>query len=271
MTVFDFTYPYNDLTIASKIYTNSESPIERIILLGTAQTGKLPEWVIAKCPPNTAVVQGAPHWHARDDGEDVPDFMYKYTLAAIDTIISSFELAPPLEIIADSQAVPGAVNLFASPKYHKYLKNMSLIQPLGLTTTAYAGSEKYRMSKFHKRVILNARHHLIPLLHDFRLHYNYFMLLKVIGVKGSKVANAQYSSGLRYNSLPDLKKLHEMNPNIRIICGDKDAIFPAHEIKNSLKKAGIPIKISTIPGVPHSSLATRQGIKILMRLWEQPE
>lgn len=258
----EFTFQYADLRSRCVIWTTSSATeIHNVLFLGTVQVNKLPYWVAVACPPRTAVIQGAPHWHAAPDGTTIPDFMFEFTRQAFDCIAKNIQLKS-LHILADSQAAPGVLALFRGKKYAQYLERLTLIQPLGLNHQSYAAGSDLPISIFNKRVRKNALHQLLPLLSEHRLRYNHYLIATKAAANQGR-ANAQYAAGLTHDALPDLQKLYAVNPRITIICGVKDALFPAHEINNSLRKIDLPIDVLQIGSVPHSPLATRQGKRLL--------
>jgi hypothetical protein len=265
----EFTYHYNGKTIPYDVWvTDNSGIIETIIFLGTVQIEKIPLWIAEKCPPKTAIVQGAPHWLAKDDGSDIPEYMLGYAKSVLESTLANFTV-DKLHAIADSQSVPSVVKMFSLDKYSPYMQDMVLIQPLGLTKNIFDGTDYERIKLFKKRVLENICHQLIHLMIDGRLRYNYELIGKMIDFSNPK-ARAQYNSGLKLSSLDDLTQLYEINNKITIICGAKDKIFPANEIENNLKKYNLPIAIHKIKGVLHSPLATKQGVKLLVEALASP-
>lgn len=256
------TYNYKGQLINLSIwFTGSSKKVETIIFLGTVQIGKLPEWVAEECPPNTIVVQGSPHWHAKEDGSDIPEYMYMFTKEAFISILKNFSINK-VKIIAESQAVPGVVRLFSLKTHSVYLESMVLIQPLGLNTHAFSGSDHQRIKLFKNRLIRNVSHQFLYMLTDKRHRYNYRQVSSKINFRNA-VSRAQYSSGLMYDVTTDLKMLYTKNNNIIIFCGENDKVFIPAEIKENLRKQSIKVEVRTIPGVSHESLATKQGQKLL--------
>lgn len=260
--VFQYTYE-NHLITARIWYSSQNVPISTIVFLGTVQIEKHPEWIAQMSPPGTAIIQGAPHWHAKDDGSDIPEFMYRFTKEAFSTILKK-DISKALHIIADSQASPTLITWLTVNNSHLNAKRLTLLQPLGLNPQAFEGNTAERIRKFKKRVMQNFRYQLKSLATDPKLRYNHRLILKTVGYRSPK-AYAQYDSGLAHNSIPNLKSLTDTTIDITIICGAQDMIFPATEIKQSLQQAQLPIPIITIPGVPHSPLATKNGHKLLSK------
>jgi pimeloyl-ACP methyl ester carboxylesterase len=259
---FEYQYRYNGQSIPYLVWASPSSDhIETIIFLGTVQTGNLPKWVAESCPPNTYVVQGAPHWYAKSDGSDIPEYMFGFTKSTFDTLRAANTISA-VHIIADSQACPGVIELFSQKEYMPYLRTMALIQPLGLNQLVYAGTDKERLGKFQKRIVANVLHQLVALALDKRLRYNHQLTRKTVGLRSAK-AHAQYSSGLCYDAVPNLTLLHQAHQHITIICGSHDKIFPPDEITQTLARNNLDIPVRVIPGVPHSPLATKFGQRLL--------
>lgn len=257
-----FVYKYDNKQIEYSVWFTSDSKaLDTLVFLGTVQIDKIPKWVAESCPPQTAIVQGAPHWHAKDDGSDLPDYMFGFSESALRSLGKDYAFNS-LNVIAESQAVPTVIRLFLLDEFSPHLRGAIFLQPLGCNPKIFAGTDQDRMEQLKIRVAKNASHQLTSLLIDSRLRYNYRLLSKTVSF-GDPKSIAQYSSGLKYNSLPELKHLLRQGKKITIICGAKDKIFLADEIRTSLKDAGLKVPVQTIKGVPHSPLATKQGMKLL--------
>ncbi len=257
-----FTFRYGHLeTICNVWFTGKDIDIQNVIFLGTVQVGKLPYWVAQHCPPGTAVIQGAPHWLAAADGSTIPDFMLAFTKQSFDHIAQEAQVKH-VHVLADSQAAPGVLRLFGDSDYIGYLDKMTLIQPLGLNNNAFTSGEKPPIAVFNKRVRKNTRFQILALLLEHRIRYNHYLIARTTSADTPK-AFAQYAAGLRCDATPDLARLYSRNPNITILCGANDKLFPAQEIANNLAAAGLPITPTVVTGVPHSPLATRYGRKLL--------
>lgn len=257
----DFTYQFHAQTVEYSIWFTDLNPdIKTIVFLGTVQIGRLPAWIAQDCPEGTAVVQGAPHWLAKDDGSDLAEFMYRFTEDALMNILE-VRHAKKLRIIVDSQATPNVLTLLASDQYIAQVGTVVLIQPLGLNPDAFSGTAEERTTLFKKRVAKNFRHQLASLLSDRRLIHNHKQILRTVGYSNAKF-DAQYNKGLMCDATKDLQKLHSAGISMGIICGTKDELFPAAEIEAMLRKNHLAIPILLIPGAPHSPLATRHGMKL---------
>lgn len=263
----DFIYSYSGKSIEYSIWsTGGNESVKTIIYLGTVQIDRMPVWVAEHCPPNTIVVQGAPHWFTKDDGSDTHQFMFEFAKNSFTNICKTFPISKAY-IITDSQAAPAAMRLFALKAYSPYLIAMALLQPLGFNSFVYSGSDRERIRVFKKRVATNARYQLLSLISDSRLRYNHRLLAKTVGHRGTKT-QAQYNSGLMYDGIRDLRHLQEVNIKIVIICGANDKIFPPNEIRDNLYRHHINVAVQSVRGIPHSPLATKHGQKLLMKAFD---
>ena len=255
-------FDYLGRRIPFSIWLSDDSRvIDTVIFLGTVQIGKLPMWVAESSPPRTAVVQGAPHWHANEDGSDIPSYTLNFAKTAFDSLVTMATLET-VNIIADSQAAPAVIQLFASDSYSSYMKQVVLLQPLGLNTSVFGGSDEQRMKILQERVTNNVYRQLPELVRDTRLRHNYRVMNKTVSFRDPR-SRAQYSSGLSYDATPDLAALIGVNPNVVIVSGGADKIFIPTEIKDNLSQAGLHVDMVIVPGVPHSPLATRKGRVLL--------
>lgn len=73
----------------------------------------------------------------------------------------------------------------------------------------------------------------------------------------------QFVHGLSVNSFEELQQIYRHNCRVVIISGKQDALFPPRVIKQNLTKYQLPIPVICVPRVAHSSLATRQGYRLL--------
>ncbi len=258
----NFTYGYHDTAIDYDVWlTSDDEQLDTIIFLGTVQIGKMPEWVAAKCPPRTAIVQGAPHWHAKDDGSDIPDFMLGYTGSALKSLLTDYTFGS-LSIIAESHAAPGVAQLLATDTTYADVNNVVLLQPLGFSAMGYADTDEERMALFKKRLVHNACRQLPALLSDGRFRYSYRTITKVLDTRQPKTW-AWYNSGLMHDILPNLKKVISRGCGVTVICGANDKLFPAHEVRAGLQGANIEVPVIEMSGVTHPPLGSRQGMKLL--------
>lgn len=257
------SYVYNGNRVeADAWFTPGKAKAKTIVLLGTVQVGMLAEWVAEKCPPNTVIIEGAPHWLAQDDGSDMTEFMFQFTKRTFD-FIHEQELYIT-HVITDSQATPAAIKLLLLKKYRAQLQTVVMLQPVGLNASSYGQTHKERLRTLHKRVAANARYQLTALITDPKLRHNHRLLSRAVGRAGDKTWQ-QYSAGLAYDSSPDIKELALLNRHALIICGEHDRLFPASEITATLAEIKVDIPVRTVAGVPHSPLATKQGNKLLQQ------
>jgi pimeloyl-ACP methyl ester carboxylesterase len=266
----DFTYQYNKQAVKYSVWsTGSPARISTVIFLGTVQIGRLPAWIVRRCPADTVVVQGAPHWLAKEDGSDIPVFMHRFTEEAFKSILATYKIKK-LRVIAESQAVPAVLGLLTSREYSSRVDRVALLQPLGLNASVFAGTASDRIALFKKRMARNFRHQVRSLLFDRWLLYNHGQILKTVGYNNAK-SHAQYGSGLGYDATDDLKKVDAIHIPIGIVCGENDKMFPPQEIQSTLRKVKLEIPLFVVPGIPHSPLASRMGMKLLSSALERLE
>lgn len=263
MKQLTFDFLYGNKHIPYSVWFSDESDrVETIVFLGTVQINKIPEWVAAKCPPHTAVVQGAPHWHALPDGSDIPEFILTYTEDAVKKIFKNRKVSK-VNVIGESQGAAALATLFASrDKYERYLGDVVLIQPLGFSKNIYYGTGEKKMKLFKRRVGRNASRQLAALLVDPKLRYNHRQLKKIANFADA-VSVAQYASGLDFDITRDVQKLISRQHSVSVVCGSRDTIFPVREIRQTLSEHNLLVKIEVVLGVSHSPLATKQGTKLL--------
>jgi len=256
------TYRYDGRDIPYTMWRNSDDrKVKTVLFLGIVQIDQLAGWVIESCPPETIVVEGAPYWLARQDGSDVATFMMTFTKSVFDQLQAIYDV-DNLHIVAESQAAPGALELFAERQYQPHLAQLTLLQPLGLNAVAFGGSDDQRMRTFRRRVGKNVLHQLRNIIIDPRLRYNHRLMLRTSKVRGANV-RAHYSVGLQHDATVALKKLYAAHKSIRIICGANDKLFPPSELQAVLQQNDIGLTVQLVPGVPHSPLATKHGQQLL--------
>lgn len=255
-------YFYAGKTISYSIWhTGLSGRVDTVVFLGTVQIGKLPEWAAEYCPPGTVIVQGAPHWHAKDDGSDMPAYMFDFTRSVFQAVIDTFQIHT-VDIIADSQAAPAVLQLFCQKPFAHHLHKLALLQPLGFNQSSFVGSDLDSITEFKRRILKNAYRQVPALLTDKRLRHNHRLLSKKVRFNDEK-ARAQYGSGLAHDATPHLEKLLRISPDVRIVCGENDAIFPAGELRTTLQDRGIDVGVTVVKGVPHSPLGTIYGRRLL--------
>lgn len=230
---------------------------DTILLLGSGQVEHIFHRVAQICPPNIAVIQGAPHWLLNEDNAN--DFMAAFIKQALDYLLAHTQ-TQQLHIIAESQAAPPTIFCCAQPEYVPRLSQLTLIQPLGLTHNYYQ-SRRRVIKLFQRRVAKNMLHQFGSLLTDKHMRRNYRTVMKRVNFTNITIQR-QFVHGLSVNSFSDLQQIH-YNRHIVIISGKQDALFPPRVIKQNLTKHQLPIPVIRVPRVAHSSLATRQGYRLL--------
>ncbi len=268
MQKLEFKFQYKNRSIPYDVWTTSSSAASTVLFLGTVQVGRITEWVARLCPPRTIVVQGAPHWLANPDGSDTTDFVYRFGADAISKLASRFS-EKGITVIADSQSAPFILKAALKKEYAALIRRIILIQPLGMNMATYLSYQPSSVALFQKRVSLNSLHQLPYFLTNKSLRYNYMQIYKLVAHNKQQV-NAQYAAGLSHSALDDLMVARKRGIDVRIVCGEKDALFPPKEIQKALQTCGLgDIPILVVPKVPHSPLPTRQGTKLLKAALEQ--
>jgi hypothetical protein len=262
---YTFQYRYGGKDVPYTVWATAQDhklpPI--ILYLGTVQIDKLVQWTAEACPPNTLVVQGAPHWYAKADGSDIPEYMLGFIQQSFQKLKDVFAITSAT-VIAESQAVPGTIHMASLLKDPSFLKQLILLQPLGLNPNAYGHSDEDRIRSLKKRGYRNLRRQLISLITDSRLRQNYKTLRGHADLTDA-VSRAHYASGLTYDSADTLSGLSRKQLKITIISGEKDELFPVYEIQQTLQKNNINIDVTIIPRIPHSPLHTHLGQELLRR------
>ena len=230
---------------------------DTILLLGSGQVEQIFHRVAQICPPNIAVVQGAPHWLITEDNAN--NFMAIFVKQVLDFLLAHAQ--NQLHIIAESQAAPPTMFCCAQPKYLSRLSHLSLIQPLGLTHNYYQ-SRRRVITLFRRRVARNMLRQFGSLLTDKYMRRNYRTVMKRVNLTNATIKH-QFVHGLSVNSFSDLQQVHRHNRRVVIISGKHDTLFPLRIIKQNLTKYQLPIPVIRVPRVAHSSLATRQGYRLL--------
>lgn len=231
---------------------------DTILLLGSGQVEHIFHRVAQICPPNIAVVQGAPHWLLNEDNAN--DFMAAFIKQALDYLLAHTQ-TQQLHIIAESQAAPPTIFCCAQPEYVPRLSQLTLIQPLGLTHNYYQ-SRRRVIKLFQRRVVKNMLHQFGSLLTDKHMRRNYRTVMKRVDLTNATIQH-QFTHGLSVNSFKELQQIYRHNCRVVIISGKQDALFPPRVIKQNLTKHQLPIPVIRVPRVAHSSLATRQGYRLL--------
>lgn len=129
------SFSYGHHTISCEIlFTSDDMSFDTILFLGSGQVDHIFHRVAQICPPNIAVVQGAPHWLISENNAN--DFMAAFIKQALNYLLAHTQ-TPRLHIIAESQAAPPIMFCCVQPNYMSHLRTLILIQPLGLTSSYY--------------------------------------------------------------------------------------------------------------------------------------
>lgn len=249
---------YNSRTIPCEIlFTSDDMSFDTILLLGSGQVEHVFHRVAQLCPPHIAVVQGAPHWLIDEDNAN--DFMAAFVKQALDYLLTHTQ--NQFHIIAESQAAPPTTFCCAQPEYLSRLSQLTLIQPLGLTHNYYQ-SRRRAITLFRRRVLKNMLHHFGSLLTDRYTRRNYHTVMKRVDLTNITIQH-QFTHGLSVNSFEELQQIYRHNRRVVIISGKQDALFLPCAIKQNLTKYQLPIPVICVPRIAHSSLATRQGYRLL--------
>lgn len=265
VTQYTDSYKYNGKTIRFKYYCKTKSsPIDTLLFLGTGQRGKLPLWTAQAATHGTAVVEGAPHWHARDDAKDLYEFMAAYSDAAFDTVINKLHLKK-VNIIGESQAVPGL--LHTAIRFPERIGTICLIAPLGFSSDYFGNNNLNRVKTLQKRALQTMTQRPQSPFYDSKNIYLMGMLFVIIlrGLKSGAAQN-QYAKGLAYDSRTELETLLKNNVPIHIFLGSEDTVFRSQEISEALKRYSDfdNLKLYSLQEATHASLGTRGGNKTLL-------
>jgi len=252
------------LSVPYSIYFNTPPrDVSHILVLGSGQDAKLPKMIASFLKHPTAVIQGLPHWHAEESSSDIESFTIEFAKQSINAARNKSK--NKITLIAESQAAPGAV--FFAQNNHIELKSLILVQPLGLNKESYANSNLPVIKEFEKRIKSNARLQVPSMISDWRLMYNYYVLIKkrfnpVFKRKFAK----HYEIGLDSDISKPLRDIAE-HLGVHLIIGSQDKIFPPKEIQKTISNKKIKLaSITIVDGVPHSPLASRDGKKLLSKI-----
>lgn len=264
----DFSFDYQGQQIAFYAWSNIE-PEQRpttVVFLGTGQVGRLPYWVARSSTPGTIVVQGAPHWKSHPSGHDLYDFMHVFSMASLRAIQEEFAVTH-LHVVAESQATPGAVS--AASALPELVRNVVLVAPLGFSADILGNSPEARFRKLRRRAMRSMLQLPQSPLHDPRNLYAGLMILKGVLAETERGASRRkYAQGLSYDMREDCRKLlavqRKTGAKCFILLGLRDRLFPAHEVSEVIKTAGLTdLEVRILPDMTHSSLATRGGRQAL--------
>lgn len=261
LTKHKINFRYAEQSIPAAIFTQGPmSDVQTILYLGTLHVGYLPKIIASHCPYGTAVVQGAPHWRADKSGETIPDFMWRFTQQTYEFIAKQRLGNSPINIIADSQAVPGPLRLSADN--YDDIRAIVLLQPLGFNSESFGYDIMERCNELAKRTRRNFRYQASDSLRDTGITGTYLLLLafmlreRMLG----RLYN-HYAAGLAFNSLHDLSLLVD---KVSIVSGDKDQLFPYEEIRKTLVENHLGhVPLIKASGAAHSPLASKAGRNLL--------
>jgi pimeloyl-ACP methyl ester carboxylesterase len=262
------SFRYSGQTIPFKYWSHlhsGEVP-DAIVFLGTGQTGYIAKWAAEAASSGVIVVEGAPHWHAHSSGEDIPDFVYGFTRAAVSAVFKEFAITSA-HLIAQSQAAPAIVRL--GKDYPDKVNNIVLISPLGFVANIFGNTPEERV----RTLIHRARRTLLQLsqspFYDPRNIYVGFMMLRAILLESERGASQRkYATGLSYDVRDDLRILVERQADqgktVSLLIGGRDKVFTASEILPLVEAAAINgLQTQVLPGVSHLSLGVRGAKKVL--------
>jgi pimeloyl-ACP methyl ester carboxylesterase len=210
-----------------------------------------------------------PHWHPRPTEEDLGRFTREYSIAAFKAVLEYFGLTS-INVIGLSQATVGVVWLART--LPTLIRSVGIVAPLGLTSAALGVTQEVRLKELKKRTIHTYLQFSQTPLHDPRILYMQFVLLRaILSEKEKGATNKKYALGLSYDLLEDCRaasiERHKRGFKFKVFVAEKDKIFPPHEVQASLQKAKVK-HISTIllPSISHPSLAARNNRNALIQI-----
>lgn len=245
--------------------TTDTRPPDVVIFLGAGQTGAISRMVARQAGSGVIVVGGVPHWHTTTNAQDIEDFTLLYFEHTYRSILTTFQ-SSSMHIVAESQAAPIAIILAGKLKE---VQNLSLIRPLGFSVEAFGATVEARLKTFTKRILRTSLQYPQSFIYDPRnLVIALIQIRAMAREKSLRVLRKKYGVGISYNALQDMlravKARQAAGHSISFILGAKDKMFPPAEILAALKSLGISgVHITVLPGVSHSSLATRSSRKVL--------
>lgn len=236
-----------------------------VIFLGAGQTGAISHMVAQRAGSGVVVVSGVPHWHTTTEAQDIEDFTLLYFEHAYRSILSTFK-SPAMHIIAESQAAPIAIIL--AGKLNE-VQNLGLIRPLGFSVEAFGATVEARLKTFTRRILKTSLQYPQSFIYDPRnLAVALIQIRAMAREKSLRVLRKKYGVGISYDALKDMQRAVKARQaaghSISFILGAKDRMFPPAEVLAALKSLDISdVQITVLPGVSHSSLATRSSRKVL--------
>ena len=264
-----FNYREQAITFRYWTHTDSLSRIDTVIFLGTGQMGKIPKWVAASAPPGVSVVEGLPHWKADPSGRDLKKFSEAYTLSAFKTVLADHDLNAA-NIIAISQAVPGV--LWMAVILSAKIRNISLVEPLGLTKHVFGTTDAARLHALKKRAFRSMMQLRQSPFYNPRNLYAFLLLLRARFLEAERGASdRKYAEGLSHDLLAEcrqiIKQQADRHAHFFVFAGGKDVIFPHSEIRSALNAADLKqIEIITLPETSHTSFTARHDQAALRQI-----
>jgi pimeloyl-ACP methyl ester carboxylesterase len=261
-----FTYGHKKILFYFWAHAATDAPIDTIIFLGSGQSGRIPRWIAENAPAGTVVVDGLPHREAEHDAHDLKDFSREYTTCALRAVLKTFNIAS-LHVVALSQAAPGAI--WMAEKLQGQVRNIALVMPLGFTREVLGDSSEERLKELKKRAFWTSLQLSQSPLYDLRNVYLGLMLLHVLLFDSKWTASGpKYAKGSSYDLRQEYHDLaatqQRKGCSLTLLVGEKDKIFPGHEILASLQKINAGhLPVVTLAGTSHSSLVTRGDKKTL--------
>jgi pimeloyl-ACP methyl ester carboxylesterase len=261
-----FTYAKKPIAFSYWSHTKGSDTPDTVLFLGAGQVGKIPYWVAQAAGPGVVVVDGLPHWESDPDKWNIETFARGYVECVFLSVLQQFGLSS-MYVMAESQAAPAAVALVASAPAK--IRNLVLIRPLGFTVAAYGKTPEERFANFRRRILQTQLQTWHSLISSPRTVQVGLLAYRAIRKEPNKKALYQkYTAGISYDLTEDCRQaanaLHRQGSTFTMLLGEKDRIFPAHEILHTLRQANIAhLATLTLPGTPHGSLAVRASKVIL--------
>lgn len=263
MKKHDAFFNYRDKQIPFSFWVNrGNTHPDTIIFLGTGQIKRIPYWVAKAAPAGVVVVEGLPHWHSDPNAEDIVTFTQEYTRSAFLTILKMYA-QNNMNIIAQSQAAPGV--LWLANELSEKVGNVALILPMGLNTEHLGNTNEQRYNELKKRSAKSLFH---PEQLELKNIYAGLILAKIIARGYSDGSTKRkYTKGVSYSALNELADMLKNNRrSVYLFLGEDDILFPVSEVRSSLHKAMITaVNIEVVPKKSHTSLTTRQSVRMIAR------
>jgi len=234
------------------VYSNSPKP-KSVVFLGIGQTDKSAHYVARNCDYSVAVAEGVP-FQSRKLTRN-PESAEAFGIDSVCRVFNVLE-TDAMTVVAESQASLGVV--FALTQKELPVKSLLLLSPLGLNKKHMGNSPKQRKNELFRRSRLNWQ---LP-SQSLRIAGNRWTLLSLLGsgLLAFKHFSSDFTNGISYDITQDLVKLNNKIP-VKVFSGDKDSIFPYHEIKETL--ADTNIDVMKLPDASHINRGTPQGVSEL--------